>query len=241
MGTDLNPAALQHIAGLVHIFLAFQIGQDFTKDRFDTTERKHAVSLLSSSLTCLLLFPELRVLLRQWNVGWKKRERRTKSACRTCSVQRLRVCCHCWVCGRGGLKHPWAFLLGDLWRQHSLALAKCHCVSAYGKNSSNLESTKMQCMCSGMRQLSLMVWPDPPESLQGDWWVFSGRESFITRSAGMERLREVGSGKSSCLDVLWVLFDINKVKTMYLMEKNRPQPTQKNPTKAWTDHLLELA
>lgn len=44
--------------------------------------------------------------------------------------------------------------------------------------------------------------------------MFSGCESFITRLAGVERFREVGSGKSSCLDVLWVLFDINKVKTI---------------------------
>lgn len=58
MGMDLQPAALQHISFLVHVFLAFQIGQDLTKDKSDTTEKKHAVSVLFTLVTCLLLSPE---------------------------------------------------------------------------------------------------------------------------------------------------------------------------------------
>lgn len=68
METDLNPAALQYISVLVHILLAFQIGQDLTKDKFDTAEKKHAVSLHFTFLACLLLFPELPLLLRQMSV-----------------------------------------------------------------------------------------------------------------------------------------------------------------------------
>lgn len=58
LGTDLQPAALQHISFLVHIFLAFQIDQDLTKDKFDNTKNEQADSVLFTFVTCLLLFPE---------------------------------------------------------------------------------------------------------------------------------------------------------------------------------------
>lgn len=172
MGMDLQPAALQHISFLVHNFLAFQIGQDLTKDKFDTTKKKHADSVLFTSVTCLLLPPELWMLAtasRHMTIEHRNERRETEEHNRTTSLQDLLSAMAEDVlsllgCARGMLKHPWAFLLEDLRRQHSLAIAVCHCMSACGKTSS-LENTKKCNACSGTRQLSLIVWPDPPEGL----------------------------------------------------------------------------
>lgn len=62
MAMDLQPAAFQHAAFLLHIFLAFQISRDLTKDKSDTTTKKHAESVLFPFVTCPLLSPELCIL-----------------------------------------------------------------------------------------------------------------------------------------------------------------------------------
>ena len=113
-GMDLQPAALQHISFLVHIFLAFQIGQDLTKDKFDTTKKKHAVSVLFTFVTCLLLSPELWMLAttsRRMTVEHRNERREREEQNTTTSLQDLLSAMaedmlSLLGCDRDVLKHP---------------------------------------------------------------------------------------------------------------------------------------
>lgn len=167
----MQPAALQHISFLVHIFLAFQIGQDLTKDKSDTTKKKCAVSILLTFVTCLLLSSELWMLATtSRHMATEHRNERRKREQKTASLQDLlRAMAEDMLSllgwGRDTLKNPLAFLLGDLWRQHSLATAICHHMSAYGRTTPNLDNTKKCNVCSGTKQLSLIVCPDLSECI----------------------------------------------------------------------------
>jgi len=113
-GNGLGPAALQHISFWVHIFLAFQIVQDLTKDKSDTTEKKHADSVLFAFVTCLLLFPELWMLAtasRHKTVEHRNERRGREEQNTTISLQdplsaMAKDMLSLLGCGRDVLKHP---------------------------------------------------------------------------------------------------------------------------------------
>lgn len=84
LGMDLQPAVLQHISFLIHIFLAFQSAHDLTKDKFHDTRKKRADSILLTFVTCLWLSQSCSYWLlpanaQQLNIGINegKEENRT--------------------------------------------------------------------------------------------------------------------------------------------------------------------
>lgn len=143
-GMDLQPADFQHASFLVHIFLAFQISRDLTKDKSDTTTKKHAESVLFPFITCPLLSPELWMLAtasRHTTIEHGEREQNTllQDLLSAMAKDVLSLL----GCGREVLKFSSWRSLETAWSSHgSMSLYVCR----WEDNISFREHKRMQCM-----------------------------------------------------------------------------------------------